>query len=50
VDFRSSESDRLRAMIQDGATRSPAMPIFRRFFLIFFCIVIAHDDLQIAEN
>ena len=50
VNFRSSEPDRLRAVIQDGATRSPALPILRRIFLIFFCIVISHDDLQIAEK
>ena len=37
-------------MNQDGATRSPAMPILRRIFLIYFCIVISHDDLQIAEK
>jgi hypothetical protein len=50
VELRSSEPDRLRAVIQDGATRSPAMPILRRIFLIFFCNVIYHDQLQIAEN
>ena len=32
-----------------GRRRSPAMPILRRIFLIFFCNVIYHDELQIAE-